>query len=516
MGLKSLVLCALVALILATPLSVFAQSTAPASQPSKAVVIVLQGTIDDYNKAALMQRFEQARKLGADTIVLQIDTYGGLVTAGLEISQFLKRQDDLHVIAFVHEKAISAGAMIALACNEIVMEPNSKLGDCAPIVVNSAGSGLESVGAAERAKMESPILADFYDSAVRNGYDPTLVQSMVSVGRIVHWIENDSGERKFVDGAIYDSMVKQGWKPVAGVRDPIDSADELLTVWPDLALKLGLAKAIEPSPEVLAQARGFTIVDTLSPSAGEAIIALLSSSAVRALLTTVFLFALYTSFSHPGHGMAEVIAVVSLALLAGVPLLTGYAQWWEILAILIGILLLALEVFVIPGFGITGISGILLVLVGLTMTWVGKEPLPGLLPRLQGTQDALKHGVMIVVGGMACSLLLWFWLQRYLPRLPYFNRLILTTPSGSVASIDPTMPGAVQVVAWPALGSRGKAMTDLRPGGSAAFHDETIGDARITDVISDSGYVRAGTDVIVREVQGMRVVVRAVTSSVPA
>src|SRR3954454_23431796 len=101
MGLKSLVLCALVALILATPLSLFAQSTAPASQPSKAVVIVLQGTIDDYNKAALMQRFEQARKLGADTIVLQIDTYGGLVTAGLEISQFLKRQDDLHVIAFV-------------------------------------------------------------------------------------------------------------------------------------------------------------------------------------------------------------------------------------------------------------------------------------------------------------------------------------------------------------------------------------------------------------------------------
>jgi membrane-bound serine protease (ClpP class) len=142
--------------------------------------------------------------------------------------------------------------------------------------------------------------------------------------------------------------------------------------------------------------------------------------------------------------------VVSLALLAGVPLLTGYAQWWEILAILIGILLLALEVFVIPGFGITGISGILLVLVGLTMTWVGKEPLPGFLPKLQGTQDALKHGVMIVVGGMACSLLLWFWLQRYLPRLPYFNRLILTTPSGSVASIEhnsPDNPDATSVAA---------------------------------------------------------------------
>src|SRR5580765_1280808 len=124
MSLKSSLLCAFVAVLLATPVFVSAQSTAPASQPSKAVVIVLSGTIDDYNKAALMQRFEQARKLGADTIILQIDTYGGLVTAGLDISQFLKRQDDLHVIAFVHETAISAGAMMALACNELVMEPN--------------------------------------------------------------------------------------------------------------------------------------------------------------------------------------------------------------------------------------------------------------------------------------------------------------------------------------------------------------------------------------------------------
>src|SRR4051794_9049912 len=259
----------------------------------------------------------------------------------------------------------------------------------------------------------------------------------------------------------------------------------------------------------LADARHLQVLAEFAPSSGEAIIAFLGSAVVRGLLTTIFLFTLYTSFSHPGHGMAEVVAVMSLGLLVGVPLLTGYAQWGEILAILIGILLLALEIFVIPGFGAAGISGILLVLFGLVMTWVGREPLPGFLPKLQGTQDALKHGVTIVVGGMFCSLLLWFWLQRYLPKLPYFNRLILTTPDGGVASIDTTIPGSVQVIAWPALGSRGRAMTDLRPGGSAAFHDDTIGDAPITDVTSASGFVAAGAEVVVRAVEGKRVVVRA-------
>ncbi len=504
----------LVCLLLAGTFSRGATS-APSSQPahSEAVVIVLKGEIDDYNRKALMQRFDEARKLGADTIILQINTYGGLVTSGLDISRFLKRQNDLHVTAFIDEKAISAGAMIALACDEIVMAPSSMLGDCAPITMSATGGGLETMGPTERAKAESPILEDFYDSATRNGYDPLLVQSMVSMGRVVHWVQNGE-ERRFVDAADYQKLSEQGWKPVPGVRDPIDSGESLLTVSSETALKLGLAKSIAPSAEALAGSRGWQILGILEPSGGEMIVALLGSNAVRAILTTIFLFTLYTSLTHPGHGMPEAVAVTALGLLVGVPLLTGYAQWWEILAIFVGIGLLAIEIFVIPGFGVTGITGIVLVLAGLTMTWVGKEPigLPGVLPKLQGTWDALRQGLMIVVGGMTCSLLLWFWLQRYLPKLPYLNKLILTTTSGNVPVMQSDLPGAVQAVTWPAIGSRGRVVTDLRPGGSAAFYDESVGDARITDVICDSGFVRAGTEVIVREVQGNRVVVRSVAS----
>ncbi|HMB96589.1 MAG TPA: ATP-dependent Clp protease proteolytic subunit [Tepidisphaeraceae bacterium] len=142
---------------------------------SKTVIIELKGEIDDYNKNSLERRFGDARQLGAETIILQINTYGGLVTSGLDISQFLKRQNDLHIICYIDEKAISAGAMISLACDEIVMRQGAVLGDCAPISVSSSGE-LQTMGTAERAKMESPILQDFSASAERNGYDTLLVQ----------------------------------------------------------------------------------------------------------------------------------------------------------------------------------------------------------------------------------------------------------------------------------------------------------------------------------------------------
>src|SRR4051794_123175 len=163
-------------------------ASATSSSPTPAVVITLQGVIDDYSRDALFKRFAEARRLGAKVVILKLNTPGGLVTAGLDISRFLKQQDDLHVIAYVHEKAYSAGIMVGLACDELVMEPGSYIGDSAPIVMDSGG-GLQTLGKAERAKAESPILADFRDSAVKNGYDPLLAEAMVSYGKVVRWVE---------------------------------------------------------------------------------------------------------------------------------------------------------------------------------------------------------------------------------------------------------------------------------------------------------------------------------------
>ncbi len=485
-------------------------SSQPTTTPTRAVVIPLRGRIDDYNRDALFERFDKARQVGARTIIVEIDTYGGLVTAALDISRFIKRQTDLRTIAFVHDKAISAGAMIALACDEIVMEPGSVLGDCAPIALTSDGS-MQSLGAAERAKLESPILADFRESALRNGYDPLLAEAMVDVSRSVHWIEYIDGPpppvREFVDDAEFKQRMKVndiGWTVVPDLPDPIDSDKTLLTVHADAAMSLGLAKAIAASPEALASSRGLNILATIDPGAGERFVQLLGSWPARFLLVIVFLMSLYLALHIPGHGPPEAVAIISLAVLLGVPLLSGYAQWWEILAIVVGLGLLAFEIFVFPGHYVAGAVGAILMFVGLVMTFVPRDPLgtPGYIPALGATWPSLERGLMIVTSAMACSLLLCVWLNRYLPKLPYFNRLVLNAVTGD--------GGAAQTQWWPPVGTIGRATSDLRPAGSAEFEVEPTG-AHPFDVVSDSGFVHSGTKVIVQRVDDRRVVVRAVT-----
>jgi membrane-bound serine protease (ClpP class) len=512
-----------------------AASTTPAAAPDAsststlgtkpAVVITLQGVIDDYSRDALFKRFAEAKRLGAKVIILKLNTPGGLVTAGLDISRFLKQQNDLHVIAYVHEKAYSAGIMIGLACNELVMEPGSYIGDSAPIVMDSSG-GLQTLGAAERAKAESPILADFRDSAIRNGYDTRLAEAMVSYGKVVRWVEyagDDDregihrGQRRFVDDAEFAKLTKDGWKEVRepGVPSPIDSADTLLTVSADVAKSIGLSKATVSSPQAFAAEREYTIVGELAPGSGEKFVEFLDSTLVRIVLLIVFLMSLYIALHTPGASGAEAVAMISLGALVGIPLLTGYAQWWEIAAILVGLVLLALEIFVIPGFGVAGIAGLVLVLGGMVMTFVGNTPgLPGIW-RLPQMWAGVQNGLLAVVVSFAVSGVLAFWIRKYLPKLPYLNRLVLqgTVPAtaGASANAAATVNANVTYETWPFVGTIGRAVSELKPGGSAEF--PYADDRRTTAVISDSGYVSPGTKLVVREVQGNRVIVRPTTQA---
>ena len=491
----------------------------------KAVVIVLRGEINDFNRDSVLKRFKEAREMGAKVVILKVNTYGGLVTSGLDISRFLKQQAGVHTVAFVEDKAISAGALISLACDEIVMQPHAMLGDTG-VISMAPGGGISEVSKHTQAKMESPVLEDFRDSAERNGYSPLLIQSMVNLERTVYYVQNsEMGEKRFVDKAEYDKLTageEPAWKDVVGVPVPIDGPDSLLIVSTELALKLDLAKGEYESVEDFAQSRGLTVAATLEPASGEVLIGLLSSGAVRGIVTAVFMFSIYAAFSHPGTGAPEAIAACCLAVLLGVPLLTGYGQWWEVMAVLLGIGLLALELFVIPGFGVAGISGILLILGGLTMTFVGPISIPSLPggggPVWNFNMLRLRNGLATVTAALAASLLLWFWLSRYIQKTPFARGLILDTVVGSTAEPlrrDPASAtgGATDVTqdpGWPAVGAVGRAVTDLRPGGGASFATGDAAGSRVLDVVSDRGFVRNGVEVAVKSISGNRVVVREV------
>lgn len=474
-----------------------------------AVVIRLSGEVDDYNRDQLVRRFQRARAAGAKTVILEIDTYGGLVTAGLDISRFLKNQTDLRVIAYVDSKAISAGAMIALACDEIVMAPSGTLGDCAPIQT-APGVGMVTMGQTERAKIESPILADFMESAERNGYSRELVVAMVSTARSVYWVQDREGNRKFVDGEAYQKLSAGGeWKPVAGEPTPLDGPETLLTVHTEQAVRYGLAKGVAASAEALASQRGMTILDRYADGAGDRFVSLLGSTGARILFLIVFVNALLLALKTPGSGPPEAIAVVSFGLLVGVPLLTGYAQWWEIGMILVGIGLIAFEVFVFPGHLVSVILGTLLLGAGLTLTFVGDFwTVPGGWS-LPGTLAAAKYGLLVTVGGVAAGMALFATFYRFLAKIPYYNRLILggagRRPAAGAVVIVPQVDPADH---WPFVGTVGTAVTDLRPGGTVGFPFGA--DQRSASVVSEDGYVVAGTRVIVRQVEGNRVVVRVV------
>src|SRR2546421_374278 len=114
--------------------------------------------------------------------------------------------------------------------------------------------------AAERAKMESPILADFDDSAQRNKHDPLLAAAMVAVGRVVYYVQNDAGEKRFVNEDDFKKLKDDGWMSVAGVPEPVDRADTLLTMHTPLAVKLGLTSGVASSVEELAQSHGLNVV----------------------------------------------------------------------------------------------------------------------------------------------------------------------------------------------------------------------------------------------------------------
>src|SRR5204863_3401821 len=130
--------------------------------------------------------------------------------------------------------------------------------------------------------------------------------------------------------------------------------------------------------ESVAEAGGFDIITTLAPGGGEHVIEFLNNSLVRMVLIALLLISVKAAFSTPGHGVPEALSVIFLGLVVGVPLLTGYAQWWEILIIFAGLALVAFEVFVFPGHLVSGVIGVLMIVGGLVMTCVPMEPhVPG-------------------------------------------------------------------------------------------------------------------------------------------
>ena len=351
-----------------------------------AALIPCKGMIDDGLFKSMQRRSQQAVDMGATYLIYEIGTYGGLLQSGDDISKYLildigKRY---HTVAYITTEAISAGAMISVACKDIIMLENTTIGDCAPIAI---GTKLEGV---EREKTESFTRVAFVRAAEANNYPAPLLKAMVTRQLEIFQVKNrKTGEYEFFetkdlpkDPNVYDLEDKK-----IVVKD-----DELLTLTASQAEDFKIARAqvknLEGVLEFLEERDGVefdTEVMRLHTNWSEEMVRWLNSPAVMAVLVMLAMLGVYVELNTPGLGLPSLLALVCVIIIVGSKYLIDMANWLEIAIFIFGIILLGIEIFVIPGFGIAGVSGIVCILVGLFGMLVRNAP--GQLPWPQSQLD---------------------------------------------------------------------------------------------------------------------------------
>jgi membrane-bound serine protease (ClpP class) len=471
----------------------------------KAAVIVCKGLIDDGLYKSIRRRTQIALNEGAEYLIYEIQTYGGLVQAADDISKYLILDvgKEAHTVAYITTEAISAGAMISVSCQDIIMLENTTIGDCAPMQL---GTKLEGV---EREKAESFIRAVFMRAAEANGYPAALLKAMVSMQVEVYRVQNQqTGEYEFFET---DKLPKDPNKYNLDDKELIVKNDELLTLTASQAYEYGIARAqvetIAGVFEFLAERDGVTFAGepmVLKTNWSEEMVRWLNSPAVMAVLVMLAMLGVYIEFNTPGVGLPGLAAVICFAIIIGSKYLVGLANWVEVALFVIGILLLMVEIFVLPGFGIAGFLGIMCILAGLFGMLIKNPPDKLPWPQTQPDWQVFIDGLWALSLGFAGFVLLAWLLTKYLPKLQFLSGLILVPTAakqGSEFEVSMTAPPESKTVSVN-LGEVGEVVSTLRPTGKAKF-----GDA-IVDVVAEAEFLDKGTKVKIIEIRGNRVVVK--------
>lgn len=480
----------------------------PARTPRevKAAVILCKGMIDNALFYSIKRRTDMALRSGAQYLIYEIQTYGGMVDSADSIAKYLiqKAAKRGHTVAYVTTEAISAGALVSVSCQDIIMVENTTIGDCAPI---SMGEKLEGV---EREKAESFIRAAFQRAAEANGYPELLLKAMVTMQLEVFRVRNlQTGRYEFFEGGKLPEDPNQ--YDVKGAQE-VDGKDELLTLTAPRAQEYGIARAVvkdlDGALAFLGNRDGVKFTGepvVLEPSWSEHMVSWLNSPAVVAILFMLALLGLYIEFSTPGFGLPGLVAVIAFAILLGSKYLVGMANWVEVVLLFVGILLLLVEVFVLPGFGIAGILGIGCILVGLFGMLIRNAPDELPWPDTTGDWQSLSSGLFALMIGFAGFVVLAWILSRYLPRLPFLSGLILTPAAppagGGGLRVSLTAPPD-RVSAGVRVGDIGEVTARLRPAGKARFGDALV------DVVATGEFLDRGVKVRILSINGSRVVVR--------
>ncbi len=422
-------------------------SLSPNNSAQKVFHAKIEGEIDLGLAPFVRRVISDAESQNAQAIVFEINTFGGRVDAATQIKDAILECKVL-TIAFVKNRAISAGALITLSCKKIAMAPGSSIG--ATTVVDQSGQK-------QSEKYQSYMRSEMRSTAEKNGRRTDIAEAMVD-------------ERVVIAG--------------------LDDSTTLVTLTSAEARKYQISDTtIENLSKVLAafDIHNASIIEEKSNWAEE-FVSFLNNPVVSSLLIMIGLVGLYTEIKTPGWGFAGTISLIALALFFGSSFILQIASIFQILLFVAGIILLILEIFVIPGFGITGIMGIILVIGSIFFSLFNAE--------FYFDSNILYTAIIQLGTAVFASVIIMFLLVKYLPKTTTFNKLVLSDENAAQKGFS-SHPSYENL-----LNETGEAFTTLRPAGTVIINDKRY------DVVTAGDFIERGSKVKVIKVEGMRIVVQ--------
>lgn len=381
----------------------------------------------------------QAIDEDADVFVVRMNTYGGELSSADSIRTAILRLP-MTTVAYVDLNAASAGALIALACDSIYMAPGSSIG--AATVVDGSGQPMPD-------KYQSYMSSIMRSTAEHHGKH--------YVGDTLIWRR---------DPAVAAAMVR---------------GDSILSFTASEAVEAGFAEAVMPTFECVLARLGVSAdeMNTYHPTITDEIIGFLSSAAIRAVLVMLILGGIYMEMHTPGLGFAAAVALVAACLYFLPMAIDGMLPAWIVITLIMGIVLIALELFVIPGFGICGIAGILAVIGALCAAIM-----PSVAEGREFTLALLAKPVAVIVIGMAGAVAIVGWLtSRHGPKFVRRHSELMLTQDIKDGYIGVDMQPASLV------GRKALATTVLRPAGKVML------DGTVYDAVSTGDFIEADAQV---------------------
>jgi membrane-bound serine protease (ClpP class) len=456
----------------------------------------VHGEIDRTLVVFVRRGIEKAKKRNVRYVVFDVNTFGGRVDSALQIATLIGSTAPAASVAFVTAGpegtgvSWSAGALISLACSRIYMAPGTSIGAAAPVTVGPEGA----LPASE--KVVSAIRAQIAAFAEKNGYPVGVARAMV---------DQDIELREvFVDGRLRvadadeireierESKASGGSVEIGRVVSP---RGKLLTLTAMEMERYGLSSGTVADRAGLLPLLGLEngAYELYDESPADRAVGVATSGGFTALLILIGLVALFLEIATPGFGVPGTVAVICFAIVFSSYALLGTVGSLELLLFVVGLVLLILEIFVIPGFGVAGVSGILLVAASLVLSMQ-----EFVVPGFAWQRELFRRNLLVVGFGVVSALGVLGAIAFAAPKLVPFRRLTLSESQSAEGGYTvQTREDASRYV-----GKKGLAVTTLRPSGKAEIGEEVL------SVEAEGEFVEKGSEVEVIEVSANRILVR--------